>query len=259
MSKYFELMQKIDEQRESKTQPAPENTNHNSHAIPRANAHSNSHARVDSYSQWASDEALRLVQQIFLTPAETAPRLVAFAGIDPGNGCSEICVSAASSLARSTRGRVCLVEANFYSPTLPQLLQTTNYHGLIEALEQPDQHVSNYAKSLQPENLWLLSSGKVNADSSRYLHSDGLRERLMELRDTFDYILIDAPPLTRYSEGLAIGQVVDGLVLVLEAEATRKEAASAVMSNLRAANIPVLAAVLNKRNFPIPEKIYRRL
>ena len=247
MSKYFELMQKIDEQRESKTQAAPENGNHRSHP------------KADSYPQGASDEALRLVQQIFLTQAETAPRLVAFAGIDPGNGCSEICASVASSLARSTRGRVCLVEANFYSPTLPQLLHTTNYHGLVEALEQPDQQVISYAQSLQPENLWLLSSGKVNADSSRHLHSDGLRERFMELRDTFDYILIDAPPLTRYSEGIAIGQVVDGLVLVLEAEATRKEAASAVMGNLRAANIPVIAAVLNKRNFPIPEKIYRHL
>jgi len=184
---------------------------------------------------------------------------VVFAGIDHGNGCSEICASAAESLAKSTRGQVCLVEANFYSPILSQLFQTTNCQGLTEALHHPDQRVVSYAKPMKQGNLWLLSSGKVTAESSQLLHSDGLRKRLLELRESFDYVVIDAPPLTRYSEGIAIGQVVDGLVLILEAEATRREAASAVAANLRAANIPILAAVLNKRNFPIPEKIYRHL
>ena len=65
--------------------------------------------------------------------------------------------------------------------------------------------------------------------------------------------------LARYPESTALGQIADGLVLVLEAEATRREAASAAAASLRAANVPILAAVLNKRNFPIPQKLYKRL
>jgi len=49
------------------------------------------------------------------------------------------------------------------------------------------------------------------------------------------------------------------LVLVLEANSTRKEAALMVMESLHAAQIKVLGAVLNKRTFPIPESLYRRL
>ena len=48
-------------------------------------------------------------------------------------------------------------------------------------------------------------------------------------------------------------------MLVLEANATRREAAFRVSEHLRASQIRVLGAVLNKRTFPIPESLYRRL
>ena len=53
--------------------------------------------------------------------------------------------------------------------------------------------------------------------------------------------------------------MTDGLVLVLEAGETRREAAQAAVSSLRAANVPILGAVLNNRELPIPEKLYRNL
>jgi Mrp family chromosome partitioning ATPase len=58
---------------------------------------------------------------------------------------------------------------------------------------------------------------------------------------------------------MAIGQLTDGIVLILEAGATRREAAQAVTADLRTSKIPILGAVLNKRTFPIPEHIYKRL
>jgi len=79
------------------------------------------------------------------------------------------------------------------------------------------------------------------------------------LRDAFDYILIDAPPLNQYAEAIGLGQLADGLVLVLEANATRRESALRVTEMLRAAQVQVLGAVLNKRTFPIPQSLYHRL
>jgi polysaccharide biosynthesis transport protein len=258
MSKHFELMQKMEAEKRSAAHHFADPPSRPAHR----DGHTSRPAHRDGrniHPQWASDEALRLVQQIFMLPTEDSPRLVVFAGMDHGNGCSEICASVAETLAKSARGPVCLVEANFHSPTLLKLFGTTNYHGLTDALVQQDQSMASFAKPLQQENLWLLSSGAIAADSSQLLCSDGLRERLLDLRNDFDYVIIDAPPLTRYPESTALGQIADGLVLVLEAEATRREAASAVAASLRAANVPILAAVLNKRNFPIPEKLYKRL
>ena len=96
-------------------------------------------------------------------------------------------------------------------------------------------------------------------DSPNLLTSDLLRERISELREDFDFIIIDAPPLNRYSDAVILGQHSNGVVLVLEADSTRREAASKVATTLRSANVPILAAVLNKRTYPIPEKIYSRL
>jgi capsular exopolysaccharide synthesis family protein len=250
MSKHFELMQQMEKERllvaeppEPEEQPAIRagNGNHN-HAA----------------SQWASEEALRLVQQIFLVQSKEPPRVVVFAGIDHGNGCSHICASVAETLAQNDRGRVCLVEGNFRSPALPGMFGVTNHFGLTEALlrEAP---INTFAKPVSRDNLWLLSSGTLAVDSPALLASDHLRGRIEELRKQFDFVIIDAPPLSRYSDGVVLGQLADGLVMVIEANSTRREAAAAVAENLRSVKVPILAAVLNKRTFPIPEKIYSML
>jgi protein-tyrosine kinase len=51
----------------------------------------------------------------------------------------------------------------------------------------------------------------------------------------------------------------DGVVLVLKANSSRREAARQALNEMQSANVRVLGAVLNQRTFPIPEKIYKRL
>jgi len=245
MSRNFELMQQIESERSESTLPA-------SSAVARSGQSANPAAR------WASEEALRLVQQIFIPQTQEPPRVVVFAGIDHGNGCSQICAAVAETLASNERGRVCLVEANFRTPALPGMFGVTNHFGLTEALLR-DAPVETFARPLHQENLWLLSSGSMAVDSPNLLASDQLRSRITELREQFDFVIIDAPPLTRYSDAVVLGQLSNGLVLVIEANSTRREAAAAAADSLRSAKVPILAAVLNKRTFPIPEKIYKML
>jgi capsular exopolysaccharide synthesis family protein len=208
--------------------------------------------------QFAREESLRLVQRIFLLQTQATPRAVVFAGVDHGNGCSEICVSVAQTLASNVRGSICLLEANLRSPALPGLFGTTNHYGLTDALLQ-EGPIRSFAKPLRGDNLWLLSSGSLAPDSAKLLNSDRLKIRFAELRKEFDYVLIDAPPLTRYADAVGFGQMTDGFVLILEANVTRREAALRVSENLRASGIHVFGAVLNKRTFPIPESLYHKL
>ena len=181
-----------------------------------------------------------------------------FASIDHGGGCSRICARAAETLARNIRGSVCLVEANLRSPSLPAVFGTTNHHGLTESLLQ-EGSVRSFTRPVYADNLWLLSSGTLAPDSPELLNSDSLKSRFAELRKEFDFVLVDAPPLTRYSDAVVLGQISDGLILVLEANSTRREAALQVAESLHASNVRVLGAVLNKRTFPIPETLYKKL
>jgi capsular exopolysaccharide synthesis family protein len=261
MSKNFELMQQagLDQSlRPVRPVRAPEVPF--SPLRPADNRHRNGHktrTHLD-IEQFAREESLRLVQRIFLLQTQTPPRAVVFAGIDHGNGCSEICVSVAQTLANNVRGSICLLEANLRSPALPALFGTTNHYGLTDALLQ-EGPIRSFAKPLRGDNLWLISSGSLAPDSPKLLNSDRLKTRFTELRKEFDYVLIDAPPLTRYADAVGFGQITDGFVLILEANVTRREAALRVSENLRASGIHVLGAVLNKRTFPIPESLYHKL
>ncbi len=218
----------------------------------------NGHAAELNVDHVTQQESLRLVQTVFFAPGPNPPRVVMFSGIDSGSGCSDICAQAAELLASSVTGSVCLVDANLRAPSLPEFFGITNHHGLTDSLRNAGA-IRAFTKKLRSDNLWLLSSGSLATDSSVLLNSELMKTRIAELRAEFDYVLIDSPPLNTYSDGMVLGQLADGLVLVLEANVTRKEAAVRVAENLRAKDIRVLGAVLNKRTFPIPDSLYRRV
>jgi Mrp family chromosome partitioning ATPase len=252
MSRNFELMRNLGRDFEEISTPRPRPVISNEQEILRRTG-----TRFD-LSQMAREETLRLVQRLFLQQPQKGPRAVLFAGIEQGTGCSQICLLVAETLRSAVSGSICLVDANFRSPSLPRLLGTTNGYGLTNALLE-DGPVRTFVRPLHITNAWLLSCGSLGPGSLNLLNSQRMKARFEELRTQFDYLLIDAPSLSRYADATALGRLTDGVVLVLEANSTRKETALNVMDNLRAAQINVLGAVLNKRTFPIPELLYRRL
>jgi Mrp family chromosome partitioning ATPase len=252
MSRNFELLQQVG--RGFEVPPIPEPVRISSKLHEKATPIS---TRLD-FGQVAREEASRLVQRIFLSSDPKAPRAVLFAGMADGVGCSQICLLVAEILRSTVSGSICLVEANFRSPSLSGMLGTTNDHGLTNSMLQ-EGPIRFFARPLAIDNVWLLSCGLLSSDVPKFLNSDRMKARFEELRAEFDYLLVDAPSLTRHADATALARLTDGLVLVLEADSTRKEAALTVMENLRAAQIQVLGAVLNKRTFPIPELIYQRL
>ena len=258
MSKHFELLQQMEKDQTARAvadhAPADFSSVRESReatSVPRNGA-------VPAAERWASADALRLVQQVILLQSRETPRTIVFAGIEHGNGCSEVCAAVAETLAMVSHRSVCLVEGNFRSPGLTGMFSTNNHVGLTDALVQ-DAPIRNYTKLVFQDNLSLLSSGAVAADSPSLLSSEQLQERLSELRQEFDFVLIDAPPLALYADAVVLSQMSDGVVLVLEADSTRREAASAAAASLRAVGVPILAAVLNKQTLALPEGLFGRV
>lgn len=252
MSRNFELMHHIGADAEIKPKVrtrvqvwGPEGNGHKSGELP-------------PLDEVAREESLKLVQRVFMLQTQGAPRVVVFAGIARGNGCSRVCSAAARTLADNVTGSVCLVDANLRSPSLAESFRIPNHHGLTDALRE-EEPIQTFGEQLGPENLWLISSGSSSEECSSLLNSNRVKTRFAELRAEFDYVLVDAPPLTHYTDAVTLGRLSDGLVLILEANATRREAALAVTENLRALQIRILGAVLNKRTFPIPDSLYRRV
>jgi capsular exopolysaccharide synthesis family protein len=256
MSRNFELMQDarimagLPEAAEAKARPA---------TISDITHEAVNSTHLDWRDEIAREETLKLVQNLFLSRNEGSSKAVVFASVDSGSGCSRICAQVAEALAGQKRGSVCLVDANLRSPVLPDLFTVSNHYGLTDALSNKGS-IRDFVKLIgTSNNLWLLSSGSLASNSSVLLNSETMRARVAELRQQFDYVLIDSPPLNSYADSVAIGQLADGVVLVLEANVTRREAAIKTTETLRVSGIRILGAVLNKRTFPIPKSLYNML
>ena len=204
------------------------------------------------------DEVMKFVQQMFLMPGADAPRTVALTGIESGNGCTWICSRAARILASQDKSPVCLVDANLRSPGLHQTFGVENHHGLSDALDDT-RPIRDFVRPLGKDNLWLLSCGAHAAERSSLLSSNRMRLRLSELRQYFKYVLIDSPALNVGNDAILLGGASDGVVLILKAESSRREAAQKAVQDLQNAGVRILGAVLNQRTFPIPQAIYNKL
>jgi Mrp family chromosome partitioning ATPase len=86
-----------------------------------------------------------------------------------------------------------------------------------------------------------------------------MRLRLTELRQYFEYVLLDAPPLSVGSEAMTLGRSAEGVILVLKANASRRDSVRKAVQDLQNTGVRVLGAILNQRTYPIPEVIYTKL
>jgi capsular exopolysaccharide synthesis family protein len=246
MSRNFELLQraeKEDQLEQPSVRPAPPTDGNRSRL------------KLEALTR---EEALKLVQRVFFSPNAHGPRAVVFSGVEHGAGSSWVCARTCETLAAQAVGSVCVVDANLRSPSLHRYFDVENCCGLTDSLPQPGP-IRNFAQRLGGGNLWLMPCGASTADAHTFLKSDRMQKRLADLRAAFDYVLIDTPPVNLYADAIALGQLADGVILVVEANATRREAARKAKESLDAANVRVLGAVLNKRTFPIPESLYRKI
>jgi len=208
--------------------------------------------------QVAEGAFLGLVKPIFLDYMPQPPRMVVFAAIDHGNGCSQAAAAVAVTLAANASRAVCLVEANFRSPALPRMFGVPNEQGLTDALREPGS-IQSLVKPTRSEKLWLLPAGPIGSDSPERLTYERMKAVSGELRKEFDFVIVDAPPVSRYAEVIELGKLSDGVVLIIEAGSTHRQAARRAKKKLQSSGIPILGAVLNKRTFPIPQRIYDKL
>ena len=205
-----------------------------------------------SLDRRARAEITRLVHTLFLS-ATNAPRQVLFCGVDEGEASGRLCVAASEALASQAPMPVCVVDAKVRAPSLDRFFPSDGFavsrgNG---AGQLPAWQVAG--------NLWFLRLASVLPNGDVAQGAEQLRASLREVRKQFAYVLIDAEPIGQPADAAALGPATDGVVLVLEANATRRVAALSAKEALEAAGVRLLGTVLNDRTFPIPEKLYRKL
>jgi len=153
---------------------------------------------------------------------------------------------------------VCVVEGDFHSPSMHQYFGVDDIRGLTDAVFESGP-IRDFVQHLPGRKLSVLSAGSRCGEAQALWKSERLRSRIAELRAEFSYVLIDGPPVNLHIDATLLGQMADGVILILESNVTRRETARTVKENLAAANVKLLGAVLNNRTFSIPESLCRKL
>ena len=126
--------------------------------------------------------------------------------------------------------------------------------GLTEAIAG-DNGVSAVGSS-PIANLNVLSAGKRNG---RHLDISRFGEILESARRRWRYVIVDLPPVHETKTAARLASLCDGVVQVVEAESQPWEVAHRATNELVSAHAQVLGVVLNKRRYPVPDWLYRRL
>lgn len=203
-------------------------------------------------------EQLAHIAQRMLQPGPTDTRIrsLLFTAVGPEQS-ARVCAATADALAEQTTGSVCLVDGNLHAPSLNTLVGVNGMPGVSDLLLQGGDLRSFLARLTA--NLWLLPGGTRCAEAVPVLVGEQMRRHVRDVLATFDYVLMNTSAASARSDAVALGKLVDAVVLAIGANATRREVAKRTLEQFRVANVRILGAILTNRDFPIPERLYRLL
>jgi len=137
-----------------------------------------------------------------------------------GEGKSVIAANLAITLAKSAHLRVLLIDGDFRQPTLATKLGCTPQKALSDWWREPlpVQQLLHKEKDLQ---LWFLPAGRFENQPLEVLQSPRLAELMKQLTETFDWIVIDSPPMVPLADSRVWASFADGVMVVVREKYTQ--------------------------------------
>lgn len=165
-----------------------------------------------------------------------------------GDGKTTVVSNLAMALVRAQR-RVVVVDGDLRRPSVHKLFGMENQQGMRTVLEDSrpiDEYPLNELVSATSfPNLAVVTSGQIQANSMNLLYSERLSKLIRRLRNEFDIVLIDSPPLLQAADARLLSRLADGVVLVFRAGRTTPEMAQFVYNSLIEDGTRVVGTVLN--------------
>lgn len=201
-------------------------------------------------------EMINLYQAINSLLPDSQKKIIQFIGSREGEGASTLVREFAIVSATKFDKLVLLLDAD-RKPRQRFFFNIRPNYGWDDVVR--DDKPLNKAIYQIGETRLFVSPPSRRSPSAQMFNSSKFDIFLKKSKEIFDLILIDAPPATVSSDGLAIAHKVDGIVLVLEAEKTRWPVTETVKDKIIKNGGNILGIVLNKRRYHIPEFIYKQL
>jgi len=133
----------------------------------------------------------------------------------PGEGKSLTAVNLALTLSDSYQRRVLLIDADLRRPTVQRIFGIPPIAGLNDGLKAAEDRAM--ALTAVSERMFVLPAGRPEADPMSGLTSDRMRRLITQAATTFEWVIVDSPPVGLLPDASLLSAIVDGVLLVVRA------------------------------------------
>ncbi|HVG62887.1 MAG TPA: CpsD/CapB family tyrosine-protein kinase, partial [Hyalangium sp.] len=179
---------------------------------------------------------------LFMSPDKPFKTLVVTSS-GPQEGKSTTCIFLGVAMAQSGN-RVLLLDTDMRRPRLHKAFGVPNDVG-ISSLVVGEGSLDKAVKSTEVPNLFVLPCGPIPPNPAELLHTQAFADLLKAAGERFDRIVLDSPPLNAVSDSAVLATRADGVVLVLRAGRTNREAARRALRSLADVQAQMYGAILN--------------
>lgn len=199
---------------------------------------------IDTSASLLTEAYRGLRTSILLSAAGTPPKTILFTSSQPGEGKTTTTVNTAISLAQLGLS-VVIIDADLRRPSVHKIFGLDPSHGISSYLSRNVRLASLLQDSTIP-CVSVLPCGAIPPNPTELLSSEKMKTMVQLLREHFDHVLIDSPPLTNVADSLVLSSLADGVILVVQSGQSKRRAVQRVRRDLMQVGAKIFGVVLNK-------------
>lgn len=179
-------------------------------------------------------------------------QVVNLTSTNPAEGKSSV----ASNLAMVSVAKypnVLLIDCDLRKPVQHKIFRISNKIGLSDLIKgfdgfdiQQDTYFQKFKEPNSTGKLYLLTAGTKIPNPQEMLASERFKQLIIKLRERFDYIILDCPPISAVADAIPVSHVSDGTLFVISSKDTNKNDIKTALTQLQRNGVNVLGSVLTK-------------
>ena len=201
---------------------------------------------------------MKIYDNILVTSGGARQKSFLICSANRGEGASTVALGIAMAAAEVWNQPVLLIDGNFSHPQVCKTFFLPELQGLGDFLAG-NSDLKSVVRATSIPHLLVMSAGVAPLNHISMLESSAFKNLLDSLSEAFPFIIIDGPPINGFAESVLYAAQVDRVLLVIKSGITRVQVVSTALAKLGAGGYNKIDLILNRRTFPIPPWIYRRL
>ncbi len=191
-----------------------------------------------------AEEYRTLRTSIMFSHADEEPRAIAFSSAFPQEGKTSTLVNTGVSFAQLQK-KVVLIDADMRKPRLHHIFNMRNLIGLSSYLTGKE-GAGEIVQQSPLENIWVVPSGPHPPNPAELLESKRMKQLVQELKQRFDFVLLDTPPVLAVVDAVMAAAAADAAVMVVRVNKTTRKALSGAIQALTKSKAGIIGIVYNE-------------